>query len=109
MVIQELGTAQLMFVHAGQIIVVDTMLTVSGADGIVMPATFVLATEPRSIAASHRRRTLARWAAAGAVCSVEVTHIDGQPFMTFSGAGHRLSFRLAGCVSRPRLVIPSDV
>jgi hypothetical protein len=109
MVNQELGTAQLMFVHAGQVIVVDTMLTVSGSDGIVVPATFVLAHDPRTIAASRRRRTLARWAAAGAVCSVEVTHIDGHPFLTFAGAGHRLSFRLAGCVSRPRLVIPSEV
>ena len=44
MVIQELGTAQLMFVHSGQVIVVDTMLTVSGTDKFVMPATFVLAT-----------------------------------------------------------------
>ena len=109
MVIQELGTAQLMFVHSGQVIVVDTMLTVSGTGGFVMPATFVLATEPRTIAASHRRRTLARWAALGAVCSVEVTHIDGHPFVTFVGGGHRVSFRLAGCVSRPRLVIPSEV
>jgi len=104
---QNLGTAQLMFVHTGQI-VVDTMLTVSGSDGIVMPATFVLAPEPRSLVAARRRRSLARWAAAGAVCHIELRHIDGQPFVTFAGGGHRVSFRLAGCVSRPQLVIPAD-
>jgi hypothetical protein len=106
---QNLGTAQLMFVQTGQIVVVDTMLTVTGSDGIVMPATFVLAPEPRSLVAARRRRTLARWATAGTVCHVEITQIDDQPFVTFAGGGHRVSFRLAGCVSRPRLVIPAEV
>ena len=108
MVSQRLGTAQLMFVHAGPVIVLDTMLTVSGTDDVVLPATFVLAFEPRTLAGRRRRRTLSRWAAVGAVCQTEVTHINGRPFVTFATGGRRVSFQLAGCVSRPRLVIPAE-
>ena len=108
MVSQRLGTAQLMFVHAGPVIVLDTMLTVTGEDEIVMPATFVLATEPRTFAGRARHRALVRWAALGIVARVDVTHIEGQPFATFATGDRRVTFKLAGCVSRPRLVIEAD-
>lgn len=108
MVRQELGSAQLMFVHVGPVIVLDTMLLVSGTSGLVMPATFVLRVEPRSLSARGRRQALARWTAAGAVCAVEVRHIDDQPYATFAAGGHRVTFRLAGCVSQPRLVIEAE-
>ena len=111
MVSQRLGTAQLMFVHAGPVIVLDTMLTVGGEGDIVMPATFVLATEPRNLAARNRCRTLHRWATLGLVTTVEITHISGHPYVTFAAGDHRIhrvTFKLAGCVSRPRLVIAAD-
>src|SRR5438132_555466 len=73
MATQRLGIAQLMFVHAGPVIVVDTLLTVAGAGPEAMPATFVLSLDLSVMARNRRRRVLSYWAAIGAVCTIEVT------------------------------------
>lgn len=102
---QEIGTAELMFVQPGPVIVLDTVLTVAGNDGFVMPATFVLANDVRLAGSATRSRALQRWAALGVVATAEVTSIDGSAYLSLAAGNRRLTFKLAGCVSRPRLVI----